>query len=92
MKLKIADYEVEIKARDELLREKANDNDTLAFLCVVANWAWSAAAEAAADGFEATADCNRKAANDIHNFLESSGYLKGLPGFAKEGVGDVEMP
>lgn len=91
MKLKIGDYEVEIKARYEMLCEKANDEDTLAFLCTVANWAWSADAEARADGFEATADYNRKAANDIHNFLESKGYVKGLQVSAKEGVGDVEM-
>lgn len=45
MKLKIFNYEVEVNARDTFVSDskEMNELDTMAFLCHIANWAWSSA-------------------------------------------------
>lgn len=91
MKLKIADYEVEIKARHEC-RSLANDRDTMALLNLISLWAREAAEREKADGYPLTAKQSHEAAENIYDALADKGYYKLRQTFEREGVGDVEMP
>lgn len=96
MKLKIAEYEVEINARYEY-RSQANDEDTMDLLNKISLWAGEAAEKEMAGGFPVTASRTREAAANIYDELAAKGYytrrlLQLQQTSSREGDGDVEMP
>lgn len=79
MTLHVNGYDVKITAKRNdgnfFVSENYNKEDTMRFLLDIACLAWDAHSWLNMAGCHATAKQAHKTADDIHNYLESKGYL-----------------
>lgn len=69
MKIKINQFEIDIKAKDTLINDKYNQKDTEAFLTLLATAYQNAYIHLKGNGYDSTAEYYQSASNQLFNYF-----------------------